>query len=48
MIRDILNKLSVTFAAGCFSGLLNSLVIVFNAVWGLGTVGWLRWVHRRS
>jgi hypothetical protein len=138
MVRDILNKLSVAFAAGCFGGLLNSLVVwvsgtyglsaalgvklmpvltpdwlyprivwgglwgwlflipwkkshpvqrgllfslgptlvmllvvfpgqlhkgylglelglltpllvvVFNAVWGLGTAAWLRWVHRRS
>lgn len=30
-------------------GLLTPLlVVVFNAVWGLGTVGWMRWVHRKS
>jgi hypothetical protein len=30
-------------------GLLTPLlVVVFNAVWGVGTVAWLRWVHRRS
>ena len=30
-------------------GLLTPLrVMVFNAVWGLGAVAWLRWVHRRS